>query len=393
MSASRTMSLDEMAGWLPLFTEEELTVRDTVRKYVATSCLPRIREDFEHHRFHQGWIPELAGMGVLGAPIQGYGCAGISNVGYGLACAEVEYCDSGLRSFVSVQTSLAMFAIWKYGSEAQKQKWLPKMAAGKVIGCFGLTEPGHGSDPGSMATKAVQDGDKWTLSGSKMWITNAQIADLAIVWAHTGGGPNSIRGFIVEKGTPGFAAHDIPNKLSMRASYTGSLSLDNVQLSEADRMPLAEGLKGPLGCLDNARFGVAWGVLGAARFCIERAIEYTSDRVQFGVPIASKQLIQAPIADLASRWVQAALMSVHFGRLKDAKKLSPVQVSLMKRNNCRLALDAARTTRELMGANGITGEYDVMRHAANLESVLTYEGTEQIHTLVLGRALTGLAAF
>ncbi|MBI5608343.1 MAG: acyl-CoA dehydrogenase family protein [Deltaproteobacteria bacterium] len=387
------MNLDDLTGWLPQLTEEELTVRDTVRKWVASACLPRIRDDFEHHRFHTGWIPELAAMGVLGAPIQGYGCAGISNVAYGLACAEVEYCDSGLRSFVSVQTSLAMFAIWKYGSEAQKQKWLPKMAAGKAIGCFGLTEPNHGSDPGSMKTRAEQDGDSWTLNGSKMWITNAQVADVAIVWAHTGGGPDSIRGFIVEKGTPGFAAHDIPHKLSMRASFTGSLSLQDVKLSEADRLPLAVGLKGPLGCLDNARFGVAWGVLGATRFCIERAIEYTTDREQFGVPIASKQLVQAPLADLASRYVQAALLSLHYGRLKDEKKLSPVQVSLLKRNNCRLALDAARTARELMGANGITGEYDVLRHANNLESVLTYEGTEQIHTLVIGRALTGEAAF
>ncbi len=389
----RKLNLDDLTGWLPQLTEEEITVRDTVRKWVAMSCLPRIRDDFEHHRFHTGWIPELAAMGVLGAPIQGYGCAGISNVAYGLACAEVEYCDSGLRSFVSVQTSLAMFAIWKYGSEAQKQKWLPKMAAGKAIGCFGLTEPNHGSDPGSMKTRAEQDGDAWTLNGSKMWITNAQVADVAIVWAHTGGGADSIRGFIVEKGTPGFAAHDIPHKLSMRASFTGSLSLQDVKLTEADRMPLAQGLKGPLGCLDNARFGVAWGVLGATRFCIERVIEYTTDREQFGVPIAAKQLVQAPIADLASRYVQAALLSLHYGRLKDEKKLTPVQVSLLKRNNCRLALDAARTARELMGANGITGEYDVLRHANNLESVLTYEGTEQIHTLVLGRALTGEAAF
>ncbi len=389
----RKLNLDDLTGWLPQLTEEEITVRDTVRKWVAMSCLPRIRDDFEHHRFNTGWIPELAAMGVLGAPIQGYGCAGISNVAYGLACAEVEYCDSGLRSFVSVQTSLAMFAIWKYGSEAQKQKWLPKMAAGKAIGCFGLTEPNHGSDPGSMKTRAEQDGDAWTLNGSKMWITNAQVADVAIVWAHTGGGADSIRGFIVEKGTPGFAAHDIPHKLSMRASFTGSLSLQDVKLTEADRMPLAQGLKGPLGCLDNARFGVAWGVLGATRFCIERVIEYTTDREQFGVPIAAKQLVQAPIADLASRYVQAALLSLHYGRLKDEKKLTPVQVSLLKRNNCRLALDAARTARELMGANGITGEYDVLRHANNLESVLTYEGTEQIHTLVLGRALTGEAAF
>ncbi len=391
--APRTTSLDDFAAWLPLMTEDELAVRDTTRRFVRQACMPRIREDFEHGRFHTGWIGDLGKLGLLGANLQGYGCPGISSVAYGLACLEVEACDSGLRSFVSVQTSLAMYAIWRFGTEEQKIKYLPKMAKGEIVGCFGLTEPNFGSDPANMATKAARDGDQWVLNGSKMWITNAQIADVSIVWARTGGDPGSIRGWIVEKGTPGFAAHDIPHKLSMRASFTGSLSLQDVRLPESARLPLGEGLKAPLACLDNARFGVAFGVLGAAQFCIERAVEYSRDRIQFGVPLAAKQLVQAPLAELASRWVQAALLSLHYGRLKDAGKLQPTQVSLMKRNNCRLALDAARTARELMGANGITGEYDVLRHANNLESTLTYEGTEQIHTLVIGRALTGVAAF
>lgn len=394
MSAeSKRKSLDDLAAWQGLVGEEELTVRDTVRRFVQNTCMKTIRHDFETGRFATEWIPQLAELGLLGANLQGYGCAGISNVAYGLACAELEACDSGLRSFVSVQTSLAMYAIWRFGSEEHKQRWLPQMAAGKAIGCFGLTEANHGSDPGSMATRCRKTDTGWVLSGSKMWITNAQIADVSVVWAREGDGPDSIRGFVIPKGTPGFAPHDIPHKLSMRASFTGGLTLDEVVLPDNARMPEAQGLKSPLSCLDNARFGVAFGMLGATQFCIEAAVDYTRMRTQFGVPLASKQLVQAPLADLASRWVQAALLSVHFGQLKDAGKLHPVQVSLMKRNNCRLALDAARTARELMGANGITGEYDVLRHAVNLESTLTYEGTEQIHTLVLGRALTGEAAF
>lgn len=394
MSAeSKRKSLDDLAAWQGLVGEEELTVRDTVRRFVQNTCMKTIRHDFETGRFATEWIPQLAELGLLGANLQGYGCAGISNVAYGLACAELEACDSGLRSFVSVQTSLAMYAIWRFGSEEHKQRWLPQMAAGKAIGCFGLTEANHGSDPGSMATRCRKTDSGWVLSGSKMWITNAQIADVSVVWAREGDGPDSIRGFVIPKDTPGFAPHDIPHKLSMRASFTGGLTLDEVVLPDNARMPEAQGLKSPLSCLDNARFGVAFGMLGATQFCIEAAVDYTRMRTQFGVPLASKQLVQAPLADLASRWVQAALLSVHFGQLKDAGKLHPVQVSLMKRNNCRLALDAARTARELMGANGITGEYDVLRHAVNLESTLTYEGTEQIHTLVLGRALTGEAAF
>lgn len=392
-SAPRTTSLDELAAWLPLLSEEERAVRDTTRRLVASACMPRIRQDYEDGVFHRGFVEVFARLGLLGANLQGYGCAGLSSVAYGLACMEVEACDSGLRSFVSVQTSLAMYAIWRYGSEAQKQRYLPAMASGALIGCFGLTEPGYGSDPGNMATFGRRDGDDWRVSGSKLWITNAQIADVAVVWGRTGDGPGSVRGWIVERGTPGFASHDIPHKLSMRASATGGLTLDAVRLSEAARLPLAEGLKAPLACLDNARFGVAFGTLGAAQFCLERAIAYSQERVQFGVPIARKQLVQAPLADLAARWVQAVLMSVHYGRLKDQGKLQSAQVSVLKRTNCRLALDAARTARELLGANGVSGAFDVLRHANNLESVVTYEGTEQIHTLVIGRALTGEAAF
>lgn len=390
---AKIWTVEDLAGWAGLLSEEEVTVRDTVRQFVQKTCMPQIRHDFEQGRFAVEWIPGLAQLGMLGAPLQGYGCAGISHTAYGLACLELEACDSGLRSFVSVQTSLAMFAIWKFGSEAQKQAWLPKMAAGKAIGCFGLTEPNHGSDPGGMLCRARQTDNGWVLTGSKMWITNAQIADVSVVWAKTGDGADSIRGFIVPKGTAEFSAHDIAHKLSMRASFTGSLQLDEAHLPADALLPNGHGLKAPLACLDNARFGVAWGVLGAARFCIDRAVEYSRDRQQFGVPLASKQLVQAPLADLASRWVQAALTALHYARLKEKGQLHPVQVSLLKRTCCRLALDAARTARELLGANGITGEYDVLRHAVNLESTLTYEGTEQVHTLVLGRALTGVGAF
>ncbi len=384
--------IDHLIGWNDLLTEEEKTVRDTVGRFIDQKAMPRIGHDFEAGRFPKELIPELGQMGVLGANLQGYGCPGISNVAYGLACQEVERCDSGLRSFVSVQTSLAMYAIHAYGSEEQKQRWLPQMAQGKVIGCFGLTEPEAGSNPAGMTTRCKKDGDGWSVTGTKMWITNAQIADVSIVWAREGDG-GSVLGFIVEKGTPGFAAHDIPHKMSMRASFTGSLSLDDVKLPESSRLPKAKGIKSPLGCLDNARFGVAFGVIGAARDCFERARQYSLDRQQFGVPIGSKQLVQMRLADMADEIVKASLLSLQYGRLKDAGKLEPVQVSLMKRNNCRIALDIARKARGLMGANGITVDYGVIRHMLNLESTFTYEGTDEVHTLVLGRAVTGQAAF
>ncbi len=389
----RPMALDELVGWDALLDEEEQAVRQTVRRFVRDRCMPRIVEAFENAVFPDELIAEIAGLELLGGNLTGYGCPGLSSVAYGLACAELEACDTGLRSFVSVQTSLCMYAIWRFGSEEQKEKWLPEMARGRVIGCFGLTEPNHGSDPGSMETRAKPDGNEWVLHGRKMWITNAQIADIAIVWARTGDRSDSIAGFIVERGTPGFETESIERKLSLRASHTGSLVLDEVRVPAANRLPAAAGLRAPLSCLNNARFGVAFGVLGAMRACIEQAVDYTRDRVQFGVPIASKQLVQAELADMAQQYATAAIASVHYGRLKDAGKLHPVQVSLLKRNNCRTALLTARRCRALLGANGITGDYHVMRHAMNLESTYTYEGTHEIHTLVLGRALTGHSAF
>ncbi len=390
--ANDLQDIDQLIGWNDLLTEEERTVRDMVGRFIDQRAMPGIGHNWETGHFPRELIPEMASLGILGANLVGYGCPGISNVAYGLACHEVERCDSGLRSFVSVQTSLAMYAIWAYGSEEQKNRWLPQMAQGKVIGCFGLTEPNAGSDPASMTTRCKKDGEDWLLNGTKMWITNAQIADVAVVWAREGDS-GSVLGFIVERGMPGFAAHDIPHKMSMRASFTGSLTLDDVRLPEASRLPKAKGIKSPLGCLENARFGVAFGVVGAARDCLERSRTYALERHQFGKPIAAKQLIQAKLADMADQIVKASLLSVHYGRLKDKGKVTAVQISLMKRNNCRMALDIARTSRALMGANGITVEYGVIRHALNLESTLTYEGTEEVHTLVLGRALTGESAF
>jgi len=388
--ATDTLDIEQLIGWDGLFHDEERLVRANVRRFVKERCMPRIVADYEAGRFPLELVPELARLGLLGANLEGYGCAGMGALAYGLACHELEACDSGLRSFVSVQTSLAMYAIHRFGSEAQKARWLPEMAAGRVLGCFGLTEPGHGSDPGGMETRAERDGGDWVLTGRKLWITNAQIAHLAIVWAKTKDG---IRGFIVERDRRGFAAEDIPHKLSMRASVTGGLVLDGVRVPEGNRLPEASGLKAPLACLDNARFGVAWGVLGAAQACFEIALKYACEREQFGAPIASKQLVQLELADIASEVVKASLLSVHYARLKEAGRLHPAQTSLLKRNNCRIALEAARRSRAVLGANGVAGEFHVLRHAANLESTFTYEGTDQIHTLAIGRALTGSAAF
>jgi glutaryl-CoA dehydrogenase len=385
-----TLDIEQLIGWDGLLNDDERQVRASVRRFVKDRCMPRIVTDYEAGKFPLELVPELARLGLLGANLEGYGCAGMGALAYGMACHELEACDSGLRSFVSVQTSLAMYAVWKFGSEEQKRKWLPEMAAGRAIGCFGLTEPGHGSDPGGMETRARRDGRDWVLDGRKLWITNAQAADLAIVWARTDAG---VAGFIVERGRGGFAAENIPHKLSMRASVTGGLVLEGVRVPEENRLPEAAGLKAPLACLDNARFGVAWGVLGAARACLEIALQYSKERRQFGVPIAAKQLVQLELADVASEVVKASLLSVHFARLKEAGRLHPAQTSLLKRNNCRIALEAARRCRALLGANGVAGDFHVIRHAQNLESTFTYEGTDQIHTLAIGRALTGEAAF
>ena len=388
--ATDAMDLEQLIGWDGLFTDEEKQVRRSVRRLVQDRFMPRIVTDHEQGRFAMELIPELAKLGLLGANLEGYGCAGMGAVAYGLACHELEACDSGLRSFVSVQTSLAMYAIYKFGSEAQKQRWLPEMAAGRAIGCFGLTEPNHGSDPAGMETHAEREGKDWLVSGRKLWITNAQVAQVAVVWARTSEG---VRGFLVERGQAGFGAEDVPHKLSMRASVTGGLVLDGVRVPEEHRLPSASGLKAPLACLDNARFGVAWGVLGAARACLEIAIKYACERTQFGVPIAAKQLVQLELADVATEVVKASLLALHYGRLKEAGRLQPAQTSLLKRNNCRIALEAARRCRAVLGANGIAGDFHVLRHAANLESTFTYEGTDQIHTLSIGRALTGESAF
>jgi glutaryl-CoA dehydrogenase len=369
-----------------LLSEEERMVRDTVRKFVSERVLPIIGEHFESGTFPRDLIPEIAGLGLLGMHLEGYGCAGLSAVCYGLACQELEAGDSGLRSFVSVQGSLAMFPIYAFGSEEQKQLWLPRMARGEVIGCFGLTEPDFGSDPSGMRTTARRDGDSYVLNGTKMWITNGGIADLAVVWARAEEG---IRGFLVERGTPGFTTSDIHQKLSLRASVTSELHFADCSVPAANMLPNVRGLRGPLSCLDEARYGIAWGATGAARACYEVALDYAKSRIQFNRPIASFQLVQQKLAIMATELVKAQLLALHLGRLKDEGLLHPVQVSIAKRNNVREALKTAREARSILGANGITLEYPISRHMNNLESVFTYEGTDDIHTLIIGQAITG----
>jgi len=373
-----------------LLSEEERMVRDTVRKFVQDRVLPIIGEHFEAGTFPRQLIPELAELGLLGMHLEGYGCAGMSAVSYGLACQELEAGDSGLRSFVSVQGSLAMFPIWKFGSEEQKEHWLPRMARGEAIGCFGLTEPDSGSDPSSMQTRAQRDGDSYILNGTKMWITNGSIADIAVVWAKTDEG---IRGLLVERGTPGFSTIDIHQKLSLRASITSELHFADCRVPATNMLPNVRGLRGPLSCLDEARFGIAWGTNGAARACYETALDYAKTRVQFGKPIASFQLVQQKLAIMATELIKSQLLALQLGRLKDEGLLHPVQISVAKRNNVREAIKTAREARTVLGANGITLEYPISRHSNNLESVFTYEGTDDIHTLIIGQALTGTSAF
>ena len=371
-------------------TADERLVRDTVRSYTADRVLPHIADWFEAGTLPRELLPELGKLGLLGMHLTGYGCAGMGAVAYGVACRELEAADSGLRSVVSVQGSLAMYPIWRYGSDAQKDEWLPRMAAGEAIGCFGLTEPDHGSDPGSMTTKAVPNAGGWVLSGAKMWITNGSIADVAVVWAST---PEGIRGFLVPRGTRGFTARSIHKKLSLRASVTAELHFDEVKLPADAILPGVSGLKGPLSCLSEARFGIAWGVTGAARTCLAAAVEYARTREQFGRPIGGFQLTQGKLAWMLADLTRAQLLALHLGRLKEAGQVKPEQVSLAKMANVRAAIDIARQARTILGANGITLEYPVIRHANNLESVLTYEGTEEIHALTLGQALTGIPAF
>jgi glutaryl-CoA dehydrogenase len=389
-----------------LLSDEELSIRSTTRKLMDETVRPHVAQWFE-----TGELPardlaaQFGAMGLLGMHLDGYGCAGVSTVAYGLACLELEAADSGIRSLVSVQGSLAMYPIWAFGSDEQKDRWLPGMAAGEIVGCFGLTEPDAGSDPASMRTTAKRDGDGYLLSGTKMWITNGTIADVAIVWAkladedgadRTGGAvgsASSIRGFIVPTSTEGFTAREVRGKLSLRASATAELHLDGVRVGSESMLPGVTGLRGPLSCLTQARTGILFGALGAARDCLETAIDYAGSRTVFGSPLAGYQLTQAKLADMTTAWTGAYLMALHIGRTADQGTATPVMISMGKLNSTRTAIEIARTCRTILGANGISGEYPVLRHANNLESVLTYEGTAEVHQLVIGRALTGLNAF
>ena len=373
-----------------LLSEEERLVRSTIGRFVDERFLPIVAEHYERGTFPTEIVPELAELGVFGMHLHGYGAAGMSNVMYGLACQELERGDSGLRSFVSVQGSLCMFPIHRYGSDEQKAQWLPRMAKGEVIGCFGLTEPEFGSNPAGMATRARRDGDDWIINGSKRWITNGNLAQLAIVWARTEQG---IRGFLVEKGTKGFSAREIHHKLSMRASVTSELVLEDVRVPACNQLPQAEGLKAPLSCLNEARYGIVWGVLGAAIACYRSALEYAKSRVQFDKPIAGYQLTQEKLVNMLTEITKGQLLALQLGRLKDQGKATAAQISMGKLNNVREALAIAREARSILGANGISLEYPVMRHMNNLETVLTYEGTNEIHMLAIGEEITGQAAF
>jgi glutaryl-CoA dehydrogenase len=373
-----------------LLSDEELAIRDTVRRFVEERVLPGIGGWFERGEFPQEVRAGVAELGLLGMHLEGYGCLGASATSYGLACLELEAGDSGLRSFVSVQGSLSMFPIHRYGSEEQRREWLPRMASGEVIGCFGLTEADSGSDPARMRTHARRDGDDWVLNGTKMWITNGGIADLAVVWARTDDG---VRGFLVPTDTPGFSTSDIDRKLSLRASVTSELVMDDVRLPSDAVLPGVTGMKGPLSCLSEARFGIVWGAMGAARACLASALDYATTRVQWGRPIAGFQLTQAKLADMAVQLNEGMLLALHLGRLKDEGRIRPEQISMGKLNNVREALEIARTARTILGASGITLEYPVIRHINPLEPVLTDEGTSEIHTLIVGHALTGLRAF
>ena len=389
------MQAGDFLGAFDELDDSQRMVQDTVKKFVAEKYQGKVGEHFEKGTFPKELIREMGQLGFLGSSLKGYGCAGLDEISYGLIMKELERCDSGLRSFASVQSSLAMYAIYAFGSEEQKNHFLPKMAAGEWVGCFGLTEPDFGSNPAGMKTFAKKEGNSWVLNGSKTWITNASIADVAIVWAQTDAG---IRGFLVEKNTPGFSAPEIHQKLSLRASVTGSLFFDNCKIPDTNLLIKTAtagtgGLKNALMCLNQARFGIAFGVLGAAEDCLNEALSYTKERIMFGKPLASFQLIQRKLALMATEIAKANLLSMQLARLKHANKMLPSQISMVKQNNVQIALDCARTTRDILGANGISGEYRCMRHMCNLESVYTYEGTNDIHLLVVGQELTGISAF
>jgi glutaryl-CoA dehydrogenase len=392
MAKSSTTPLDplDLFGIAHELSEDERMVRQSVARFVDDRILPIIQECFEQHRFPSELIPEIAALGLLGSSIDGYGCAGLNAISYGLICQEIERGDSGMRSFVSVQSSLCMYPIHAFGSEAQRQKYLPPMARGEVIGCFGLTEPHGGSDPANMKTHARKRGADWVLNGSKMWITNGTLAKVSVVWAMTDEG---IRGFLVDKGMKGFSTQEIEKKFSLRASVTGALFFDDVVVPEENVLPGVIGLKGPLSCLTQARYGIAWGVIGAAQACLAQLLDYTKSRELFGRPLAQNQAIQIRLADMSRRITTGQLLALQLGRLKDAGTMQPTHVSLAKWNNCRMALDIARDCRDMLGGAGISVEYVPMRHMLNLESVITYEGTETIHQLSIGRELTGLSAF
>ena len=383
----------DVLGISALLTEEERLVQSEVRKYVESEVTPIVPACFEEGRFPEELIPSLAELGVLGANLpEEYGCAGMNNVAYGLVMQELEAGDSGIRSFASVQGALCMYPIFQFGSEDQKRKWLPRMAAGKVIGCFGLTEANHGSNPGGMLTRAKRVPEGWLLNGSKAWITNGTMSHIAVVWAKADE-DDEIRGFIVEKGTKGFTTRETHHKLSLRASDTSELFFQDCLIPEENILPGSKSLKSPLMCLTQARYGIAWGAMGAAMSCFDVALKYSKERIQFGRPIAGFQLTQKKLAEMATEISKAQLLSLHLGRLKDAGKIKPVHVSMGKMNNVAMALECARTARGILGANGITGEYPIMRHMCNLVSVYTYEGTNEVHTLVLGQHLTGISAF
>jgi glutaryl-CoA dehydrogenase len=371
-------------------SSDEQLVQESVARLVDTRVLPIIRECFEQHRFPRELVPELAALGLLGASLEGYGCAGLNSACSGLICQELERGDSALRSFVSVQSSLVMYPIWAFGSEAQKQQYLPRLARGELIGCFGLTEPHGGSDPANMKTRARKSGGDWLITGSKMWITNGAIADVCVAWADTDEG---VRGFIIDKGTRGFSSSEIENKFSLRASNTGALFFDEVRVPDSQRLPGAAGLKGPLSCLTQARYGIAWGVIGAAQACLAQMLDYTATRELFGRPLAQNQAIQIRLAEMARGITTSQMLALQLARLKDKGELKPVQVSMAKWHNCRTALDIARDCRDMLGGAGISAEFSPIRHMLNLESVITYEGTETIHQLAVGRELTGRSAF